>query len=109
MIHSPNCETKCTPLSLYYFYQEFHPNKKKSNKYSNQVSRTKHLIQNHESTIKPLNIFMGMIQAKKKFCFVLFFETRFLCISLAILELTLYTRLASNSEIRLPLPPKCWG
>jgi hypothetical protein len=38
----------------------------------------------------------------------LFFETGFLCIALAILELTLETRLVSNSEIRLPLPPKCW-
>jgi hypothetical protein len=35
------------------------------------------------------------------FCFV--FETGFLCIVLAVLELT---RLASNSEICLPLPPK---
>ena len=42
------------------------------------------------------------------FCFVLFFETGFLCIALAVLELTLETRLASNSEIRRPLPPKCW-
>jgi hypothetical protein len=38
----------------------------------------------------------------------LFFETGFLCIALAVLELTLYTRLASNSGIRLPLPPECW-
>jgi hypothetical protein len=35
----------------------------------------------------------------------LFFETGFLCIALAVLELTLWTRLASNSEIRLSLPP----
>ena len=34
-----------------------------------------------------------------------FFETGFLCVALVVLELT---RLASNSEIRLPLPPKCW-
>jgi hypothetical protein len=39
------------------------------------------------------------------FCFVL---TGFLCIALAVLELTLQTRLASNSEICLPLPPKYW-
>jgi hypothetical protein len=38
----------------------------------------------------------------------LFFETGLLCIALAVLELTLKTRLASNSEIRLPLPPGCW-
>jgi hypothetical protein len=37
-----------------------------------------------------------------------FFETGFLCVALAVLELTLLTRLASNSEICLPLPPKCW-
>jgi hypothetical protein len=36
-----------------------------------------------------------------------FSEIGFLCVALAILELTLQTRLASNSEIRLPLPPKC--
>jgi hypothetical protein len=35
------------------------------------------------------------------FVFVFVFETRFLCIVLAILELTLYTRRASNSEICL--------
>ena len=40
------------------------------------------------------------------FCFC-FFETGFLCITLGVLELTLQTRLASNSEIRSPLPPKC--
>ncbi|ERE74288.1 E3 ubiquitin-protein ligase [Cricetulus griseus] len=34
-------------------------------------------------------------------------ETEFLCVSLAVLELTLLTRLASNSEICLPLPPEC--
>jgi hypothetical protein len=42
------------------------------------------------------------------FCFVLFFETGFLCGALAVLELTLQTRLSSNSEIYMPLPPKCW-
>ena len=35
-------------------------------------------------------------------------QTGFLCIAMAVPELTLETRLASNSEIRLPLPPKCW-
>ena len=40
--------------------------------------------------------------------FGFFFETEFLCITLAVLELTLQTRLALNSEICLPLPPKCW-
>jgi hypothetical protein len=43
------------------------------------------------------------------FClFFVFFETGFLCVALAVLKLTLYTRLASNSEICLPLPPECW-
>ena len=56
------------------------------------------------------------------FCFVLFLffvcvfllggggflQTGFLCIALAVLELTLKTRLALNSDICLPLPPKCW-
>jgi hypothetical protein len=32
----------------------------------------------------------------------------FLCVALAVLELTLWTRLALNSEILLPLTPKCW-
>jgi hypothetical protein len=36
-----------------------------------------------------------------------FFEKGFLCIALAVLELTLLARLA-NSEILLPLPPECW-
>jgi hypothetical protein len=37
------------------------------------------------------------------------FETGFLCIALAVLELTLCRPgLASNSEIHLPLPPECW-
>jgi hypothetical protein len=35
-----------------------------------------------------------------------FFETGFLRVALAVLELE--PRLASNLEIRLPLPPKCW-
>jgi hypothetical protein len=48
-----------------------------------------------------------------KFCFCFFvfifsfFETGFLCVALAVLELTLETRLDSNSEIGPPLPPKC--
>jgi hypothetical protein len=40
--------------------------------------------------------------------FFFFFETGFVCAALAVLELTLYTRLVSNSEIRLPLSPECW-
>ncbi len=37
--------------------------------------------------------------------FLFFFKTGFLCVALTVLELTLQTRLALNSEIRLPLPP----
>jgi hypothetical protein len=36
------------------------------------------------------------------------YETGFLCVALVVLELTLSTRLASNSEIRLSLPPERW-
>jgi hypothetical protein len=52
----------------------------------------------------------GVIKGKVffVFCFFWFLETGFLCVALAVLELTLETRLASNSEIHLPLPPKCW-
>ena len=42
------------------------------------------------------------------FFFVFVFEASFLCIALTLLELVLKTRLASNSEIHLPLPPTCW-
>ena len=38
--------------------------------------------------------------------FVWFFKTGFLCVALAVLEFTLWTRLASNSE--RSLPPECW-
>ena len=41
--------------------------------------------------------------------FSLFFETEFLCVILVVLEITLQTRLALNSQefTGLPLPPKC--
>jgi hypothetical protein len=35
---------------------------------------------------------------------MLIFETRFLCVALAVLELIMETRLAFNSKIHLPLP-----
>ena len=47
-------------------------------------------------------------------CFVLlllflFFETRFLCVALAVLELALVDQASLKlTEIHLPLPPKCW-
>jgi hypothetical protein len=40
--------------------------------------------------------------------FLFLFETRFLHVALAVLELALKHRLASNSEICLPLPPMGW-
>lgn len=36
------------------------------------------------------------------------FEIRFLCVVLGILELTLLTVLASDSEICLLMPPEYW-
>ena len=42
-------------------------------------------------------------------CCWIFFETGLLCIALVLLELTLLTTLASNSEIHLPLPPRVLG
>lgn len=47
----------------------------------------------------------GIIPAKNSAAAV---KTGFLCVYLAVLELTLYTRLASNSENLLPLSPKYW-
>jgi hypothetical protein len=42
--------------------------------------------------------------SRNLFLFGWFFKTGFLCRALAVLEL----KLASNSEIYLPLPPECW-
>ena len=36
------------------------------------------------------------------------FKDRFLCVALAVLELTLQTGLAWKLQICLPLPPECW-
>jgi hypothetical protein len=57
---------------------------------------------------KNITAFAGLDQGQFITAFFLVFETGFLCVALAVLELTLLTRLASNSEIRLPLHPKCW-
>jgi hypothetical protein len=58
-------------------------------------------------TPKPVGsqpVAVTILGAERFFLFLCLFvfETAFLCIALAVLELTLYTRLASNSEIRLP-------
>jgi hypothetical protein len=42
------------------------------------------------------------------FLFCLFFKAGFLCVALAVLDFTLLIRLALNSKICLPLPPKSW-
>jgi len=39
---------------------------------------------------------------------VLSFSRQFLYVVLAVLELTMWTRLTWTLEILLPLPPKCW-
>ena len=39
---------------------------------------------------------------------IFFSETGFLFVALTVLELVLYTTLALNSEICLPLTPECW-
>lgn len=40
--------------------------------------------------------------------FLFDFSTRFLCVVLVVLDLTLKIRVALNSEIYLPLPAKHW-
>ena len=61
----------------------------------------------------PFMIFLWLFFLRFGFClficlFVcLFFETRFLCVTVAVLELALQTRLAWNSEVSLPLPLEC--
>lgn len=42
------------------------------------------------------------------FFLLFFFNTGFLCVAPAVLELIPQTRLASNSETSLPLPPERW-
>lgn len=39
---------------------------------------------------------------------VVVFVTRLPCVVLAALEISLYTRLPSDSKIQLPPPPECW-
>lgn len=41
------------------------------------------------------------------FSFSLFIKTVIFCIALSVLNLTLYTKLSLNSEICIPLLPKC--
>lgn len=44
---------------------------------------------------------------RREFVFCLFLETECLCVALKILELDIETRLASNSQLHLPLPLEC--
>ena len=45
---------------------------------------------------------------RRYFVLLVFWKQRFVCVVLAVLELALETRLASNSEIYLPLPLEYW-
>lgn len=40
--------------------------------------------------------------------FIFFFESGFLCVALAVRQLTLSISLALKSEVLWPLPPECW-
>jgi hypothetical protein len=55
-----------------------------------------------------------MVYCPGRYCYYYYFiiiiiilKIGFLCVALVVLELTLQTRLASNSERCLPLPLKC--
>ena len=50
-------------------------------------------------------VLAGETIARVRLSFFGVFKTGFLCVALAVLELTLKTRLALNSEIRQLLPP----
>ena len=63
------------------------------------------LLRPTDLVMSPPNLVSGLCLFVCFVCFVLFFKTGFLCVALAVLELTLWTRLASNSV--LSLPPKC--
>ena len=66
--------------------------------------------QTNKKILPDLYIFTRLRSICSIFLFLFFFpsETEFLCVSLAVQELTLYIRLSSNSEIPLPLPPECF-
>lgn len=54
-------------------------------------------------------IYVDKIVICIKYLFVCFSSHGFLCVTaLPVLELALYTRMASDSEICLSLPPECW-
>ena len=57
----------------------------------------------------PAQTLIHLIQCLVVYCFVLVlvFVTEFLCVALAVLELTLQTRLATHSEIHLSMSHKC--
>ena len=73
---------------------------------------SKNLRQPNHLASPVLSIFwrhQALLQSSSHFYILgLFFKTRFLCVAVAVLELTLLDQ-ASNSEIHLPLPPKCWN
>ena len=55
---------------------------------------------------QPLTVCSWLILFLFCFLFLCLLETKFLCVTLAVL--TLWTRLASDSDTSLPLPPECW-
>ena len=60
-----------------------------------------------EASVFLISAFSHKQNSSFVFCFFLiswfFLETGFLCMALAFLDVTLYTRMAWNSEIHLPL------
>lgn len=50
-------------------------------------------------------LIVGLVSIACSACFFFLFKTGFLCVVMAVLELTVETRLVSNSMIRLPLHP----
>jgi len=60
---------------------------------------------NKISTVSSLTAFVCLFYF---FIFYFFFEIRTLCVSLTVTVMTIQIRLASSSEICLPLPTECW-
>lgn len=53
-------------------------------------------------------MYKQLLRAHYLFLFFSSLETKFLYIALSVLELSLYTRLALNSDIHLPLSSEYW-
>ena len=61
-----------------------------------------------EAELRAMGFFVVIVVAVVVFVVVLFFKTRSYYVSLFVLGLTMFTRLALNSEICLTLLPECW-